>query len=130
MPALKHPLLLTALATTPLLLLPLLAQAATPDPAGYPTLERVLYVQECLRAHPGPAFEMLSKCSCALDAVAREVSYDDYTTMSTIANAMSIGGERGGTLRDNETLKPEVKRFRELQTKAKRSCFINVDAPR
>jgi hypothetical protein len=107
--------------------LPALAQA--PDPAGYPTVDRVLYVQECMRQHPGPFFEMINKCGCTIDTIAREVTYDDFTTMSTIANAMTIGGERGSTMRDNESLQPQIKRFRELQTKAKRSCFINPDAP-
>ena len=68
------------------------ADTATVSPEGYPTADRVTYVQACMRQHPGAAFEMLSKCSCTLDAIARELSYDDFTTLSTIANAMSIGG--------------------------------------
>jgi hypothetical protein len=91
----------------------------------FPTVDRVLYVQECMRLNPGPNFEMVNKCSCALDGLAREVKYDDYVSMSTIANAVTIGGERGGELRDNESLKPQVKRFRELQAKVQKSCFIN-----
>ena len=92
----------------------------------FPTVERVLYVQECMRTSGGPAFEMISKCSCALDTVAREVSYDDYVSMSTIVNAISIGGERGSEMRDNETLKPQIARYRQLQAKAKAACFINA----
>ncbi len=91
----------------------------------FPTVDRVLYVQECMRANPGPNFEMVNKCSCALDNLAREVSYDDYVNMSTIVNAVTIGGERGGELRDNEVIKPQIKRFRELQAKVQKSCFIN-----
>lgn len=94
----------------------------------FPTVERVLYVQECMRAHPGPQFEMTSKCSCALDALAKSVKYDDYVAMSTITKAMSIGGERGGTIRDAPSLKPQVKRYRELQAKAEKGCFINSEA--
>jgi hypothetical protein len=91
----------------------------------FPTVDRVLYVQECMRANPGPNFEMVNKCSCALDNLAREVKYDDYVSMSTVANAITIGGERGGELRDNESLKPQIKRFRDLQAKVQKSCFIN-----
>ena len=72
----------------------------------FPTVDRVLYVQECLRAHPGPQFEMINKCSCALDAFAKEVTYDDYVTISTVSNARSIGGERGGAIRDAPSLEP------------------------
>lgn len=93
----------------------------------FPTKERVLYVQECMRENPGPQFEMISKCSCALDALASEVKFDDYLEMATIAKAMSIGGERGSEMRDNESLKAPLKRYRELQSKVQKGCFI---APR
>ena len=93
----------------------------------FPTVDRVLYVQECLRAHPGPNFEMISKCSCAVDRLAEQVKYDDYVTLSTTANATSISGERGGTIRDNEGAQSDAKRYRELQTKVKKSCFFNLD---
>ncbi|HKX44883.1 MAG TPA: hypothetical protein VJO99_27245, partial [Burkholderiaceae bacterium] len=59
----------------------------------FPTSARVLYVEDCMRANPGPYFEMVNKCSCAIDAFAAEVKYDEYTTMQTISNGMSIGGE-------------------------------------
>ena len=91
----------------------------------FPTVDRVLYVQECMKVHPGPSFEMVNKCSCALDKLAGEVKYEDYVTMITVVNAVSIGGERGSELRDNESIKPLAKRFRELQSKVQQSCFIN-----
>ena len=98
--------------------------AAKPASNDFPTVDRVLYVQECMRANPGPQFEMVNKCSCALDRIAGEVSFDDYVSMSTITNAVTIGGERGGQLRDNESLKPQIVRLRELQARARKSCFI------
>ena len=94
----------------------------------FPTVDRVLYVQECMRAHPGPHYEMVNKCSCALDALAAEVKFDDYVTMSTATNANSIGGERGGYIRDTESLQVQIKRYRELQARAKSGCFIPTGA--
>jgi len=93
----------------------------------FPTVDRVLYVQECMRAHPGNHYEMVNKCSCALDNLAREVKFDDYVTMSTAANANSMGGERGNAIRDVDVMQVEIKRFRELQAKVKKGCFINLD---
>lgn len=90
----------------------------------FPTVDRVLYVQECMRAHPGPHYEMVNKCACALDALAREVKFDDYVTMNTASNANSIGGERGGYIRDTEALQVQIKRYRELQSRVKAGCFI------
>lgn len=110
-------------------LLSLMLAATSPATAqqtanDYPTSERVLYVQECMRANPGPSFEMISKCSCAIDYLAREIKHDEYVEMQTITKAMTIGGERGNDLRDNETLKPKIRKWRELQAKAQESCFI------
>lgn len=113
-----RPLLLAAVA------LAACAGAGAARANDFPTVDRVLYVQECLRANPGPNFEMVNKCSCALDAIAREIRFDDYTEMRTIVNAVSIGGERGADLRDNETLKPQIRRWREVQARALKSCFI------
>lgn len=94
----------------------------------FPTVERVNYVQECMRTHPGPNFEMVNKCSCALDALAKEVKHAEYVEMSTASNANSIGGERGNTIRDTETLQAKIKKYREVQARAKKGCFINPDA--
>jgi hypothetical protein len=93
--------------------------------SDYPTADRVIFVQECMQANPGPYFEMVNKCSCAIDALAAEVKYDEFTTMQTISNGMSLGGDRGGVIRDSPTLQPELKKYRELQTKVKKGCFIN-----
>ena len=94
----------------------------------FPTVDRVLYVQECLRAHPGPQFEMIHKCSCVLDALAADLKYDDYVTLSTVSKAMSIGGERGGAIRDAPSLEPQAKRYRELTAKSEKACFLNPGA--
>ena len=96
----------------------------------YPTSERVLYVEACMHEHPGGHYEMLNKCSCVLDTLARELPYDDFVTMSTATNANSIGGERGNTIRDVEPLQVQIRKFRQMQAQARKSCFIAPDASR
>jgi hypothetical protein len=93
----------------------------------FPTVDRVNYVMECMRTHPGSHFEMVSKCSCAVDALAKQIKYADYVELSTATNANSIGGERGSYIRDVDVLQVKIKRYRELQTRAKQGCFINLD---
>jgi hypothetical protein len=93
----------------------------------YPTVERVLYVQTCLRDHPGPAFEMVNKCACAIDKIAEQLVYDDYVSLSTVANAITIGGERGAVLRDAEPMQALARRFRKLNQDAMKSCFIRLE---
>lgn len=107
-----------------------LAASAPVHAYDYPTADRVVYVQACMREHPGGHYEMLNKCSCVLDAIAREVPYDDYVTMSTAANANSIGGERGSYIRDVEPLQLQIRKFRQLQAQARKGCLFAPDAPR
>lgn len=102
----------------------LLALAGAAAANDFPTTDRVLFVQDCMRKNPGNYYEMVNKCSCALDRIAEEVKFDDWVSMQTISNAMTIGGERGNDLRDNETLKPAVKAYRDVQAKALKACFI------
>ena len=104
----------------------LLMAAMCASANDFPTTDRVLYVQECVKAHPGQNFEMVSKCSCALDQLARKVKFDDYVTMTTIVKAVTIGGERGADLRENESIKPQIKRYRDLQSEVKKSCFLDL----
>jgi hypothetical protein len=107
-----------------LLGLPMVAHGASPA-NDFPTVDRVLYVQECIAAHPGTGnFEMTNKCSCALDALAKEIKYAEYVQLSTASKATTIGGERGGYIRDSEKLQADIKRYRALQAKVNKGCFI------
>ena len=106
-----------------------LALPAAAFAQDYPTSERVLYVEACMRDHPGSHYEMLNKCSCVIDTIARQLPFDDFVTMSTATNANSIGGERGSAIRDVESLQVQVRKFRQLQAQARKSCMI-ADAPR
>lgn len=99
--------------------------AAAARDNDFPTVDRVLYVQECMRSHPGGGhYEMVNKCACAQEHLAAEIRFEDYVSMSTAANATTIGGERGGYIRDNESLQDQIKRFRALQTRVKKACFV------
>jgi hypothetical protein len=101
--------------------------ASTPPPnPGYPTADRVTYVQECMNENPGPAFEMRSKCVCAIDRMAERVPHAEFVEMSTAFNANSIGGERGSYVRDVAVLQADIKRWRELQASVKQACFIGA----
>lgn len=100
--------------------------AAPASAHDYPTSDRVVFVQACMRDNPGPHYEMVSKCSCVIDTLARELAYDDFVSMSTVTNANSIGGERGSYIRDAETLQEQIRNFRKLQADAKKSCMIGL----
>lgn len=112
-----------------------LALCALPACAGlaqandFPTLDRVLYVHECMREHPGGHYEMVSKCSCVLDRIAAQVSHEEFMAMKTASDARSIGGERGGYIRANKAQQKEARRFGELRKEAEKGCFIVAGKP-
>jgi hypothetical protein len=91
----------------------------------FPTLERVLFVEACVRDHPDrPRQEMLYKCSCALDSIAEEVDYDEFVELSTANDAGQIAGERGNQVRESQQGRAMTKKYKELRAKAFQSCFI------
>jgi hypothetical protein len=65
------------------------------------------------------------KCSCAIDAIAEKVDYGTWVDLSTVANATTIAGERGGVMRDLKDGRKMIASYRELQDSAKKSCFLN-----
>lgn len=91
----------------------------------FPTTARVEFVIDCMEKSKAPPREMLYKCSCTIDAIAEHVRYKAWVDMSTIANATTIAGERGGAIRDLKDGRKTITSFREVQDKAKKSCFIN-----
>lgn len=105
-----------------------LAQAWVPALAGevavYPTVDRVQYVIDCMRDTPGPKQELLYKCSCAIDAIAQRMSYEEYVEDSTVSNALTIGGERGEVMRGYTSGRAIAKRLRQVQADARKACFL------
>jgi len=100
------------------------AAAGAAQAHDYPTAERVVYVEACMRDHPGAHYEMLNKCACVLDTIAASLPWDDYVEMSTAANANSIGGERGSYIRDVPLLQEKIRQYKALQAQAQKRCFI------
>ncbi|HKB82049.1 MAG TPA: hypothetical protein VKD04_02460 [Burkholderiales bacterium] len=90
----------------------------------FPTADRVEFVLECMRDHTGGQFELLNKCSCTVDRLAERYKYDEFVEAQTMAKAVTIAGERGSTLRDNEDAQKAAKRYRASVTEAGRACFL------
>jgi hypothetical protein len=90
----------------------------------FPTADRVAFVLECMRNHKGVEFELLNKCSCTIDRLAEQFKYDEFVEAQTMANAVTIAGERGSTLRDNEDAQKAARRYRASVTAAGHACFL------
>jgi hypothetical protein len=99
------------------------AQVAMAADHDYPTHERVMYAIQCINRHGG-AQDLLYKCSCAIDRIAQQYSYDEFVDMQTAANALTMTGERGGELRDSSVVRSGAKLYRQSESAALQSCGI------
>jgi hypothetical protein len=107
------------------LLLPLLL--AVPPLAlanDFPTRARVEFVLACMEDTKAPPTEAMYKCSCAIDAIADKVRYSEWVDLSTVANGITIAGERGGVMRDMKDGRKLIDTYRKLQESAKKQCFL------
>ena len=91
----------------------------------FPTSGRVEVVLECMRDHAGGQFELLNKCSCTIDRLAGHYKYDAFVEAQTMAKAITIAGERGSALRDNNDAQKEARRYRASVLEAGRACFLH-----
>jgi hypothetical protein len=103
-----------------------LALLAGPAAAhDYPTVERVQYVEACVRDHGDRnRQEMIYKCACAIDAIAERLSYDEFVEAATAVNAGQVAGERGTMVRESAMGRDLASTFREAQAEAFRRCLI------
>jgi hypothetical protein len=91
----------------------------------FPTHARVEFVLDCMRSSKAPQEEAMYKCSCAIDDIATKISYSDWVERATVANGITIAGERGGVMRDMKDGRKIAASYRELQAAAKKHCFLN-----
>src|SRR5678815_3883007 len=67
-----------------LLLAPRIACSDPPAKSDYPTVARVEYVNDCIGQNGG-TLAALYQCSCAIDKLAEQLSYDDFVEAGTYA---------------------------------------------
>ena len=106
-----------------LLLAPRIACSDPPAKSDYPTVARVEYVNECIGQNGG-TLAALYQCSCAIDKLAAQLSYDDFVEAGTYAKYAALPGEGGGIFRDSTEAKTRAKLYRELEGEARRSCGL------
>lgn len=91
---------------------------------GYPTADRVEWVLACMQENEKGGYEIVHKCSCAIDKIAAKLKYDEYVEYSTAARGQSMRGERGSEFRDPDTVKGAGAKYKKIQTEAKEQCFL------
>jgi hypothetical protein len=104
-------------------LLPALASAAS-DPHDYPTADRADYVLGCMTANGNTRLALI-KCSCAIDSIAKAMTYADYEKAQTALGMVAGGGVGGrtGLFRDPPELKQVIEKLHRAQADADLQCF-------
>ena len=100
-----------------------LPQAGGPGGHDFPTYARVEYVQECMMKS-GTEIGYLYKCSCAIDRLAKDLTYDDFVEWGTFARNASLAGERAGVFRDSDEAREKAKQYKALEASAYKSCGL------
>ena len=82
----------------------------------------------CVEAN-GQNAEALQKCSCAINAIESQLSYQEYSDAGLVF-AMRQGGGAGAALyRDAIPMREIADRFTRAQTRANRQCFGGDGGP-
>ncbi len=98
------------------------AQEARKPLHDYPTTARADYVIGCLAAN-GFQRQLLDRCACGIDAIADQLSYEDYATAETILSMQQASvGPRGGLFRDTPVAKDSLTKLRRAQAEANLRC--------
>ena len=115
-----------------MLLLPLISLSASAFAHDYPTDARVFYAVNCMADLGEQNLEHMYTCSCRIDSIANQLSYDDYEFATTYERNRKATGENGGVFRDNVTARETFKKLEEARKVAEKECpeVVKVKNPR
>lgn len=95
----------------------------------FPTQARVEYVSQCMAEHGGTNLDNMYHCVCAVDKIAAQMNFQDYSEALTYTYMFDTPGDKGGEFRDP----PRSKELRERLKKARKDsegCFPAAVAPK
>ena len=89
----------------------------------FPTIDRVLYVNECIREHGG-GLDSLYKCSCVMDYFIENLTYEELDNMDASSHGINTTGERSAIWRDPKGVRDGINRLKDVQSQAKKKCNL------
>ena len=101
-----------------LLLLPGAAKAN-----DFPTQTRVEFVLGCMNEQGGQSYDNLYKCVCLVDAIAEEMSHNEFEQAQVFSQLRSTAGDRGGVFRDPDQARTLVAKLEGALERGKARCF-------
>ena len=94
----------------------------------FPTIDRVLYVNECVREQGG-GLDSLYKCSCVMDYFIKNLSYAEFDQMDASSHGIQTTGERSALWRDPKEVRDGINKLKKIETDAKMNCNILEKKP-
>lgn len=107
---------------TRILLIPLIGLSTSAFANDYPTESRVFYAVNCMSDLGEQNLEHLYTCSCRIDSIANQLSYDDYELATTYERNRTATGENAGVFRDNVFAKEMFTKLEEARKVAEKDC--------
>ncbi len=98
--------------------------AATADCAAdkYPTAVVTDYVLACMAAN-GNSLTSLYQCSCSIDFIKSQMTYDDFEQAQTVMQIQLDRGQRGIFYRDSNWARQRVEKLQKVQAESTLRCF-------
>ena len=90
----------------------------------FPTQARVEFVLGCMNEQGGQSYDTLYKCVCLVDAIAAEMSHEEFAEAQVFSQLRSTAGERGGVFRDPDHARALIAKLDAAIEQGKAQCFI------
>jgi hypothetical protein len=110
----------------PLLLLLLLLLPSVAAANDFPTQARVEFVLGCMDEQGGQSYDNLYKCVCVVDAIAAEMSHEEFAQAQVFSQLRSTAGERGGVFRDPPQAGALVEKLADVLERARVQCLVKT----
>lgn len=91
----------------------------------FPTLERVKFVQECMALKGGPSYVNMYGCSCVIDKIAAQLTFDEYVRGDAFVRLRNMRGERGGYFRSSKDSRSARGELLDIRDSAEQECFVS-----
>lgn len=98
------------------------AEAAERKMNNFPTYARAEYVYVCMSTN-GQNELVLRQCSCAIDEIARRMTFKEYTHAETAIRMRQLRGEKSSQFKEVESMRKSVAHLRAAQAEAEIACF-------
>jgi hypothetical protein len=95
--------------------------AANAAPGDFPTVDRFIFVNECMQENGG-SLDAMYKCSCVMDQLAANLTYEQFQDGDVAQHGANTGGERGALFRDPENVKENAKTLANAKAAAAKAC--------